>query len=131
MNVTATGIPSTTLFTFNKEDHTLGNLLRSQLLNNPHVKFAGYKVSPLPPLPLLFFLACHASSKTRTRTYSQVPHPLVSKFELRVQTDGSIAPKQALLSSCHELVKDLGALSREFTKEFELRKMVGDSGQQL
>jgi DNA-directed RNA polymerase II subunit RPB11 len=29
-------------FTFNKEDHTVGNLLRMQLLRDPQVKFAGY-----------------------------------------------------------------------------------------
>lgn len=40
------GIPSSSIFTFNKEDHTLGNLLRSRLLQNSHVIFAGYKVCP-------------------------------------------------------------------------------------
>ncbi|RJE17817.1 hypothetical protein PHISCL_09847 [Aspergillus sclerotialis] len=96
------GIPSTAIFTLNKEDHTLGNLLRSQLLKNPRVLFAGYKV----------------------------PHPLVPKVELRVQTDGEIAPKEAVTTACNELVKDLGILSREFTKEYELRKMVGATQQQ-
>jgi len=38
------GIPSSAIFTFNKEDHTLGNLLRSRLLQSSHVLFAGYKV---------------------------------------------------------------------------------------
>ncbi|KAF4254580.1 hypothetical protein KXW98_002571 [Aspergillus fumigatus] len=99
---TDTRIPSSSIFTFNKEDHTLGNLLRSRLLQNSHVIFAGYKV----------------------------PHPLVPKFELRVQTDGEITPKDALLAACHDLVKDLGILSREFTKEYELRKMVGATQQQ-
>ncbi|CAD6578211.1 MAG: DNA-directed RNA polymerase II core subunit [Alectoria sarmentosa] len=93
-----TRIPSSSIFTFNKEDHTLGNLLRSRLLQSPHVKFAGYKV----------------------------PHPLVSKFELRVQTDGTLSPRAALMQCCKDLVNDLSILSREFTKEFELRKMVGD-----
>jgi len=97
-----TRIPSTALFTFNKEDHTLGNLIRSRLLQSPHVLFAGYKV----------------------------PHPLVPKFVLRVQTDGQITPKDAVVTACHELVKDLGTFSREFTKEFELRKMVGQGAQQ-
>ncbi|KAF4151173.1 hypothetical protein CNMCM6069_004371 [Aspergillus lentulus] len=97
-----TRIPSSSIFTFNKEDHTLGNLLRSRLLQNSHVIFAGYKV----------------------------PHPLLPKFELRVQTDGEITPKDALLAACHDLVKDLGILSREFTKEYELRKMVGATQQQ-
>ncbi|MCJ1451016.1 DNA-directed RNA polymerase II core subunit [Mycoblastus sanguinarius] len=93
-----TRIPSSSIFTFNKEDHTLGNLLRSRLLQSPHVTFAGYKV----------------------------PHPLVSQFILRIQTDGSLTPRAALVQSCKELVNDLSILSREFTKEWELRKMVGD-----
>ncbi|OJJ36806.1 hypothetical protein ASPWEDRAFT_38452 [Aspergillus wentii DTO 134E9] len=96
-----TRIPSSAIFTFNKEDHTLGNLIRSRLLHSSHVLFAGYKV----------------------------PHPLVPKFELRVQTDGEVTPKDAVISACHDLVKDLGILSREFTKEYELRKMVGASQQ--
>lgn len=99
---TDTRIPSSAIFTFNKEDHTLGNMIRSRLLQSSHVLFAGYKV----------------------------PHPLVPKFELRVQTDGEITPKEAVITACHDLVKDLGILSREFTKEFELRKMVGGAQQQ-
>ncbi|EEH04340.1 DNA-directed RNA polymerase II [Histoplasma capsulatum var. duboisii H88] len=97
-----TRIPSTAIFTFNKEDHTLGNMIRSRLITSSHVLFSGYKV----------------------------PHPLVPKFILRVQTDGQITPKEAVITACHELVKDLGSLSREFTKEYELRKMVGAGAQQ-
>jgi DNA-directed RNA polymerase II subunit RPB11 len=59
---------------------------------------------------------------------SIVPHPLFATFELRVQTDGSVTPKEALVNTCKALVGDLEILSREFTKEFELRKMVsGDA----
>ncbi|KAE8144776.1 hypothetical protein BDV25DRAFT_134370 [Aspergillus avenaceus] len=92
-----TRIPSSAIFTFNKEDHTLGNLIRSRLLQNSHVLFAAYKV----------------------------PHPLVPSVLLRVQTDGEITPKEAVVHACNELVGDLGILSREFTKEYELRRMVG------
>jgi DNA-directed RNA polymerase II subunit RPB11 len=61
-------------------------------------------------------------------TYAIVPHPLFATFELRVQTDGSLTPKEALVNTCKNLVQDLEILSREFTKEFELRKMVmGDA----
>jgi len=95
---TDTRIPSASLFIFNKEDHTLGNLLRARLLQSPHVSFAGYRI----------------------------PHPLFSKFELRVQTDGEVTPRTALVQACRDLVNDLGTLSREFTKEWELRKMAGD-----
>ncbi|MCJ1366648.1 DNA-directed RNA polymerase II core subunit [Acarospora aff. strigata] len=93
-----TRIPSSSLFTFNKEDHTLGNLLRSRLLQSNHVTFAGYKI----------------------------PHPLFSTFELRVQTDGAVTPRAAVIQACRDLVTDLGVLGREFTKEWELRKMVGE-----
>ncbi|KAL2046102.1 hypothetical protein N7G274_001549 [Stereocaulon virgatum] len=96
--VADTRIPSASTFTFNKEDHTLGNLLRSQLLKSPHVKYSGYRI----------------------------PHPLVSSFELRIQTDSTLTPRAALQQACRELVSDLSTLSREFTKEWELRKMVGD-----
>jgi hypothetical protein len=57
-----------------------------------------------------------------------VPHPLFATFELRVQTDGEITPKEAVVNCCKSLVSDLEILSREFTKEYELRKMVsGDA----
>jgi hypothetical protein len=57
-----------------------------------------------------------------------VPHPLFATFELRVQTDGVVSPKEALVNCCKALVGDLEILSREFTKEYELRKMVsGDA----
>ena len=38
------GIPSSAIFTFNKEDHTLGNCIRSRLLQYPFVLFSAYKV---------------------------------------------------------------------------------------
>ncbi|KAH6711228.1 DNA-directed RNA polymerase [Leptodontidium sp. 2 PMI_412] len=88
------------VFTFLKEDHTLANILRAHLLKDPHVIFAGYKI----------------------------PHPLFAKFELRVQTDGTISPKEALVNCCKALVGDMEILSREFTKEYELRKMVSGDG---
>jgi DNA-directed RNA polymerase II subunit RPB11 len=59
-----TKIPNAATFTINKEDHTLASMLRSQLLLNESVIFAGYKV----------------------------PHPLEPKFILKIQTDGSETP---------------------------------------
>jgi hypothetical protein len=41
--LTCLGTPNSSVFTFNKEDHTLANMLRSALLRDPHVTFAGYK----------------------------------------------------------------------------------------
>lgn len=73
----------------------------------------------------------HLSGKsipTRFFRYQTFPLTLLltSKFELRVQTDGTLTPRAALIQCCKDLVNDLSILSREFTKEFELRKMVGD-----
>uniref|UniRef100_A0A8C8IKY3 DNA-directed RNA polymerase RBP11-like dimerisation domain-containing protein n=1 Tax=Oncorhynchus tshawytscha TaxID=74940 RepID=A0A8C8IKY3_ONCTS len=53
-----TKVPNACLFTLNKEDHTLGNIIRLQPLKDPKVLFAGYKV----------------------------PHPLEHKIVIRVQT---------------------------------------------
>lgn len=47
-----------------------------------------------------------------------------SQFILRIQTDGTLTPRAALMQTCKDLVNDLSILSREFTKEWELRKMV-------
>lgn len=41
------GLPSAAIFTFRKEDHTLGNMLRHRLLKTAHVIFAAYRVSNL------------------------------------------------------------------------------------
>lgn len=64
------------------------------------------------------------NTKMLTRP-TKVPHPLFAKFELRVQTDGEITPKEAVLASSRDLVQDLNVLKTNFTREYELRKMVG------
>jgi len=92
-----TGVPNAAMFTFNREDHTLGNLLRAKLVKSDHVLFAAY----------------------------QVPHPLFAVFKLRVQTDGEISPREAVIKACSELVHELSALDQEFTKELELKKIAG------
>ncbi|KAI9887035.1 MAG: DNA-directed RNA polymerase II core subunit [Watsoniomyces obsoletus] len=88
-------VSSCSIFTFNREDHTLGNMIRSRLLRTPHVTFSGYKV----------------------------PHPSVPHFLLRVQTDGDITPRDALVQACRDLVQDLAEFEKQFTKEFELHKV--------
>ncbi|KAL1631926.1 DNA-directed RNA polymerase II core subunit [Neofusicoccum ribis] len=95
------GVPNTAIFTFNKEDHTLANLLTARLHKYKYVTFAGYKV----------------------------PHPLFAKFELRIGTDGSVAPKEAIVSACRDVVQDLEVFSREFTKEMELKKIAKAGGE--
>ncbi|KAF2863616.1 RBP11-like subunits of RNA polymerase [Piedraia hortae CBS 480.64] len=95
-----TRVPNAAIFTFNKEDHTMGNLLRSKLAKSEHVLFAAY----------------------------QVPHPLFAVVKLRVQTDGEISPREAVIQAGREIVQELSKLGQEFTKEFELKKIAGAGG---
>jgi len=90
-----TKIPNAATFRINKQDHTMANLIRSQLLKAPGVLFAGYKV----------------------------PHPLEPHFILKVQTDGSIPPSQALQESCQQLIALIADLQQKFDKEFDLKDM--------
>ncbi|KAI4756846.1 RBP11-like subunits of RNA polymerase [Aureobasidium sp. EXF-3400] len=92
-----TRVPDAAVFTFNKEDHTLANLLRAKLAKSPNILFSAYKV----------------------------PHPLFATFELRVQTDGSLTPKDAVIRACGDLIQELQRLDQEFTKEWELKKIAG------
>jgi DNA-directed RNA polymerase II subunit RPB11 len=95
---TTTGVPNTAIFTFNKEDHTLGNLISQRLLKYDYIVFSAYKV----------------------------PHPLFATFELRVSTDGTITPKDAIIKCCRDVVMDLDALKRSFQTEWLGKKIVSE-----
>jgi DNA-directed RNA polymerase II subunit RPB11 len=93
------GQPNSAIFTFNKEDHTLGNMLSMRLHKYPYVLFSAYRV----------------------------PHPLFATFELRVTTDGSITPKDAIIKCCQDIVKDLEVLSRGFTTEWLTQRIASET----
>ncbi|GAA5821497.1 hypothetical protein JCM11491_002104, partial [Sporobolomyces phaffii] len=82
-------VPNAATLTINKEDHTLANMLRSQLLLLPYVQFAGYKV----------------------------PHPLESRVVLKLQTDGSQTPIQAVQNAIGALMLLLGRAKAAFSQE--------------
>lgn len=69
-----TKIANAGVFRFNKEDHTIANLLRMQLLRDPNVRFAGY---------------IH-------------PHPLVHYIDLKIQTNSATTDPKAVLSNAIE-----------------------------
>ncbi|KAJ9161210.1 RBP11-like subunits of RNA polymerase [Coniochaeta hoffmannii] len=96
-----TGMSNTSDFIMLKEDHTLGNLIAEHLKAAPHVMMAGYKIA----------------------------HPNVPEVLLRIQTDGSITPREALVEACKQLVAAYGQLGREFQKEFAFRQ-IADQGEQ-
>ncbi|KAK0626552.1 DNA-directed RNA polymerase [Immersiella caudata] len=97
-----TGMSNTSDFTLAKEDHTMGNLISEHLKQERHVLMAGYKVA----------------------------HPNVPEVMIRIQTDGSVTPREAFKKVCGTLISNYSALGREFQKEFALRQLAdqGDQG---
>jgi DNA-directed RNA polymerase II subunit RPB11 len=118
--MTVPGMSNTSDFILKKEDHTMGNLLAEHLKQAPHVLMCGYKgTSALVPIE-------YARSQL---TVSIVAHPNVPEVMIRVQTDGTITPKDALVDVCKQLIGAYAQLAREFTREYELRKMVSAGNQ--
>lgn len=91
-------MPNAAIIKFEREDHTLGNLLRSQLLQDSRVLFAAYKV----------------------------PHPLFPNFLMRIQTEEGYSPKEALKNACQAVIHQLGLLSKRFKEEWDLKAMIGE-----
>jgi DNA-directed RNA polymerase II subunit RPB11 len=84
--------PNAGTFILSKEDHTIGNLMRLQLLRNRQVRFAGYRM----------------------------PHPLIFDCHIRVETmDATSTPKDAFESSLQELNLELDLLNRSFDESVE------------
>ncbi|KAL7721270.1 DNA-directed RNA polymerase II subunit RPB11 [Entamoeba marina] len=82
-------IQNTAKFTLIKEDHTIGNLLRVQLLNDKDVLFAGYRN----------------------------PHPLTNKIEITIRTNGNVSPKTALENAINALIEEIDIMGREFNNK--------------
>ncbi|AXA50954.1 DNA-directed RNA polymerase II subunit RPB11 [Malassezia restricta] len=96
-------IPNAATFVFNKEDHTLGNMLRHAVLSMPGVLFCGYKV----------------------------PHPLEPRVLVKIQTDGSQTPVEVLQQACTKLIVHIGSLKQNWAKEVRLGTDSGSYGTQL
>ncbi|ORX90288.1 putative RNA polymerases L [Basidiobolus meristosporus CBS 931.73] len=79
-------IPNAATITIQKEDHTLANILRFQLLKDPRVLFAGYKA----------------------------PHPLEHLFQLKIQTTPETTPVAALSDAINELIGEYGTIRQRF-----------------
>jgi len=92
-----TKIPNAATVKVVKQDHTLGNMIRGQLLTMPQVLFAGYKV----------------------------PHPLHPYFLVKIQTDGTITPTAALEQACTKLIGTLSSLEAKFKREFSFKDVEG------
>lgn len=93
-----TKVPNAAMFTVNKEDHTLGNMIRNQLLKDPHVLFAGYKN----------------------------PHPLEHKFVLRIQTTSDYSPQEAFMNAITDIISELSLFEERFKEALKDKKEGGD-----
>lgn len=82
-----TKIANAATFTIEREDHTLGNMLRMQLLDDPQVIFSGYRQ----------------------------PHPLEPAIQLRVQTRTELpGPKESVETALDHLQRELGTFHDRF-----------------
>ncbi|ESW98888.1 RNA polymerase II core subunit [Ogataea parapolymorpha DL-1] len=91
-------VPSCVLIKFEREDHTLGNLLKQELANDPQVLFVAYKVE----------------------------HPLFANFVMRLQTEEGYKPRIALKNACTRLISKLGILNDKFKREWELKALLAE-----
>ncbi|KVH92216.1 DNA-directed RNA polymerase, RBP11-like protein [Cynara cardunculus var. scolymus] len=83
-------------FTIEREDHTIGNIVRMQLHRDGNVLFAGYKL----------------------------PHPLQYKIIVRVHTTSQSSPMQAYNQAINDLDKELDHLKAAF--EAEVARVSGE-----
>ncbi|KAK6902901.1 DNA-directed RNA polymerase II subunit RPB11 [Kwoniella mangroviensis CBS 10435] len=82
-------IPNAATILLRKQDHTLGNMIRAQLLLDPTVLFAGYKV----------------------------PHPLENDIIIKIQTDERSNPADALKRACHLLIRQTVQIKSQFMEQ--------------
>lgn len=104
-------------FTLKKEDHTIGNLITEHLKQSPNVLMAAYKGGINKPETIM-------EMAEADNLCAAVPHPNVPELFIRVQTDGTITPKEAVIRVCKDLITLYGQLGQAFTREYELRRMV-------
>jgi len=86
-----TKLLNTGVFTFYKEDHTVGNLLRCQLLRDQRVLFAGYRM----------------------------PHPLINHTLLRVSTVPETSPGEVSADAAEILAEEFLAVRQAFHDEIQ------------
>ena len=94
-------IPSTSTVTLNRQDHTVTNLLSNEIRKNENVIFSGYRV----------------------------PHPLVPKAEIRVQTKPNTqTPKDVLKDAATKLLADVNNFEESVKTELHRVEIEGISG---
>nr|CAH0109472.1 unnamed protein product [Daphnia galeata] len=107
-----TKVPNAAIFTVNKEDHTLGNMIRC--FSNTFVKAVSINHNDLrlfkPCISLRLLLK---DPNVLFAGYKQ-PHPLEHKFILRIQSTPSYSPQDALMNAITDLISELSLLEERF-----------------
>jgi len=113
-------------FRLNKEDHTIANLLRMQLLRDPAVRFAGY----IHPHPLVHYIDLKIQTNTTTNEPSEVlsnaiedlngevSHDLIEHKSCFVISRGRVLISIMLLQTDH-LVNQVQEAIEKWRKENE------------
>lgn len=81
-------------FVVQREDHTVGNLVRMQLHRDKTVVFAGYRI----------------------------PHPLEYQMVVKVQTNGKKTPIQTMQSALQDLGDEVQDIRSKFQRELEIEQ---------
>lgn len=84
-----TRLPNAGTFVVQREDHTVGNLIRTELHKDKDVTFAGYKI----------------------------PHPLEYVLLVKVSTNGVKSPIEAGKDAIMSLKYQIADLNQQFTSE--------------
>lgn len=84
-----TKVANAAKFTLQREDHTIGNILRMQLHRDEHVLFAGY----------------------------QIPHPLEHRLIVKVQTNGRKTPVAAVEDALTALTDEYADIQEQFREQ--------------
>ncbi|CAG8440703.1 10415_t:CDS:2 [Funneliformis caledonium] len=84
-----TKVQNAATFEILREDHTMGNVIRHKLLQEPQVIFAGYKV----------------------------PHPLEHNVIIRVQTTNETKPEAMVAKALNDLITEVGYLRTKFMED--------------
>ena len=84
-------VPNAGTIVMHKEDHTLGNMVKMQLLRDPKVMFAGYNI----------------------------PHPLINDIILKVRTSPDGEPMKATKTAVDDLHVEVGLMANAFKKACE------------
>ncbi len=84
-----TRLPNAGTFVVLREDHSIGNLVRTQLHRDEAVTFAGYRI----------------------------PHPLEAKLLVKLSTNGSKTPIAAAKDAITQLKFQISSLNQSFSRE--------------